>query len=65
MSFKATKVYAKNQGPNWLKGLDKYIEPVAPTNEARKKDAEATARNHGGERNLIDDATYVDRKGSK
>ena len=51
------KVYQKNQGPAWLKGLDKYIEPQ-DNQPAKTKDAVVTARNHGGDEKMIARATY-------
>ena len=58
------KVYQKNQGPGWLKQLDKYVE-TSPSNDLRIKDAETTVRNHGGDRTLVDEASYVEKKGRK
>ena len=55
------KVYAKNQGPGWLKGLQKYVETPA-NSETKRADAKATARNHGGDEKLIRKATYVEGK---
>ena len=55
------KVYQKNQGPNWLGQLDKYIE--TPKNNATKiLDATVTERNHGGNEKLIKKATQVEGK---
>ena len=55
------KIYDRNQGPEWLKGLQKYV--VTPeSNDVSKKDNEATVRNHGGDRKLIDEATDVEGK---
>ena len=54
------KVYPKNKGPGWLKGLDKYIEPPE-SNPYKKLDNAATETNHGGDRKLIDEATYVEK----
>jgi hypothetical protein len=56
------KAYAKNQGPVWLKKLEKYVEPPA-SNPYTKLDDAALERNHGGDRKLIDEATYVEGKG--
>jgi len=53
------KAYQKNQGPGWLKGLDKYIE--LPDNTAVKAlDAKTTVRNQGGDEKLIAKASYVE-----
>jgi hypothetical protein len=56
------KIYDKNKGPAWLKQLDKYVE-VPERNPYRKLDNAALEKNHGGDRKLIDEATYVEGKG--
>jgi hypothetical protein len=56
------KIYDKNQGPGWLKQLDKYIVPPE-SDPYRRLDNEATKRNFGGDRAAIDEATYVGKKG--
>ena len=53
------KVYQKNQGPGWVKGLDKYIE-TPPSDPTKIVDAAATVRNHGGDKKLVEKATYVE-----
>ncbi len=53
------KVYQKNQGPGWLKGLDKYVEPP-DNNAAKARDAKVTARNHSGDEKLIARSTYIE-----
>ena len=56
-------VYRPGQGNGWLKSLDKYIE--TPKNAPTKAvDAEVTLRNHGGDKEATDEASYVD-KGKK
>lgn len=56
------KVYPKNKGPGWLKGLDKYVEN--PKSDPYKKlDNAATERYEGGDKKLIADATYVGKGG--
>ena len=55
------KIYDRNQGPPWLKQLDKYIE--TPKNNATKiLDATVAERNHGGNEKLIKKATYAEGK---
>lgn len=57
------KIYQANQGPQWLRGLDQYIEPQDNT-ATKVKDVKATERNHGGDEKLIKQATSV-AKGKK
>jgi hypothetical protein len=52
------KVYPKNKGPAWLKGLDQFIEKPA-SEEVNARDCEATVRNHGGNKTAIDDDAYL------
>ena len=54
------KVYPKNQGPQWLGRLQKYVENPKSDPYARL-DNEALERNQGGDRTAIDDATYVEK----
>ena len=54
------KVYPKNKGPKWLSGLDKYIE-TPKSDPIKRADAKATVENHGGDRQVIDEATYVEK----
>jgi hypothetical protein len=54
------KIYDRNQGPPWLKQLDKYIE-VPESNPYKILDNEAVIRNRGGGREILDKATYVER----
>ncbi len=53
--------YRVGQGGQFIRGLQKYVVKPA-NNELKKKDNEATVRNHGGDRATIDEATYVEGK---
>jgi len=58
------KIYDRNQGPPWLKQLDKYIEK--PDNQAEKKtDAVVAQRNHGGDGKQRELASYGKFKNGK
>jgi hypothetical protein len=58
------KIYDRNQGPGWLKGLAKYVGLNTSNLEARAKDTAATIRNQGGDAQAINEASYVP-KGKK
>jgi hypothetical protein len=53
------KAYQKNQAPDWLKGLDKYVV-VPDDNEAVIRDVKTTVRNHGGDEKLMEKDAYVE-----
>lgn len=53
------KIYDRNQGPGWLKQLDKYIGVNNANLEARSRDTDATIRNYDGDEKEVKTATYV------
>ena len=53
------KIYDRNQGPAWLKQLDKYVGVNNSNLEARARDTDAALRNHDGDPKAKKEATYV------